>query len=100
MAVGYSQPLNGPQQAVRWDRHGRITALPTLPNHTTGWALNINQAGTIIGVEHFTNDRSRAVLWPVRHWPWVRITQRLLTTLVRPLLAAQPATNGQRQLRA
>ena len=48
--------------AARWDRHGRITALPLPPGGTRSEALSINDKGWAVGIV-FMGDAIRAVLW-------------------------------------
>jgi uncharacterized membrane protein len=74
-AVGHLRYLDSsgclaPQDAVLWETDGTQRVLPTLPGHTYGTALGINERSLVVGraEEYMCNTRfkpehSRAVIW-------------------------------------
>jgi hypothetical protein len=62
VAVGYAEDAAGVDQAVLWDRDGRVTRLPGLPGQVEGHAVAVNDAGVVVGQAE-TEDYLGPVRW-------------------------------------
>jgi uncharacterized membrane protein len=51
-------------QAARWNPHGEVTSLGTLPGGTSSSAEAMNAVGTIVGSSTTGTGSFHAVLWP------------------------------------